>query len=293
MQSERNLEICMFKQSVSTHASSPGEQENDTSRYLEESHVLLLFAGRLAGVFVVVLSVCWVVFAAYGQKAYAKSLYNCPPAGMHCYGVEIWPNQVLGAQTSISVVHLAPGNGFVTNEEWLMEDDAEGTFWVEAGYLVNSQVDNGTELWFWADYRPSDSNINDHYAATGISSSDYGNNVNITIQSGTNTLGTSWTVQVFGNATGIEGTSTHNSMIPTQIEIGQELAGSSGVSAPRAIFEYNTWRGKNSPVGSFQYQTSDGDGIQAQDPPYAGWYDNHDPKSYVGGQMYTCSPTSC
>lgn len=68
------------------------------------------------------------------------------------------------------------------------------------------------------------------------------------------------------------------------IEIGAELAGASGASAPTADFTYNQWR--DSSAYNWHYQTGNGLTPKVNNPPYGGWAVPPSGSS-TGGDWYT------
>lgn len=236
-----------------------------------------------------ILLACNLIISQHDAQAASLNTYSC--LYPHCYGIEDWPGGMDGGHTSIKVAHISPGDEFVTNEMWIDDKQTSGgPYWVEGGYLTNVNVDNGAELWFWADNRPG-GGYNAHYATSPVTSGDYGNPVNVTIVRGSSNPNThTFTVQVYGTSTGIAGSSTYNSMVPNDINIGEELYGSSGASASTALWAYNQYR----PTGTYNFRYQHVLGHpgtnEVNNPPWSGWSQNVNPtNSSYGGNWYACT----
>ncbi len=198
----------------------------------------------------------------------------------HCYGIADWSDNghypaINGAYTDISVVHLscpAPqcsyaNADFIDDEIWVRDVAHQASScptykvgcWVEAGIIAEpSSPSSGTTVWyFWADYRPGDSMLNYHPIAV-VNSGDYGYNTVIdiyrTASSNCNTSPRSGTfaLSIISETHSYPQLSQRNCMTPDDINIGQELQGTNGASAPTAHFTFNYWVDTN---GIAHYQT--------------------------------------
>jgi hypothetical protein len=230
-------------------------------------------------------------FLLNSQPAQAAAMlsYSCGSSSGsgHCYGWNTWVGAVDGSATQITVRGITGGNGFIDNEMWLVQWPKNGlprSTWVEAGYISDSGFENGAEVWFWADSRPQDNGyVNLHYGIP-LRSGDYGHNVAITLKRKDSC---SFTASVVGVLTGEQGTSTNNCISPDHIQIGQELAGSNGANAPKALYSQNEYEAAGRNYFSYQFQDGSGSG---KNPPWAGWDQNHRPSnSGGGGTWYTCT----
>lgn len=220
------------------------------------------------------------VFTPSVARAYScgNTLYG------HCYGRQDWPGgPINGTEFTVSIGHMKNGDGFVDNETWLADCDVYAfpycfnvqVNFVETGYIA---VPNGTEQYFWADLRPQDSNVNEHLLGN-VPSYDYGYNTYFEIHRySSNSFELIYTGQYDGGAN----YSMNNSMVPDDILLGQELAGSSNAYAPRAYFNNNRWIDTSN---NHHYQTALGS-LHYDNPPYVGW--TTDPKhSSTGGTLWT------
>jgi hypothetical protein len=197
------------------------------------------------------------------------SAYSCSP--LHCHAIVDWSGAIHGASTDISLVSIVCSgcNGssqFYDDEIWVVEKgNCGGACWVEVGY-TKPTPSSSSEYYFWADYRPCFMcGYNQHFVGQ-VQPNEIGTSPEFSIQySGNNT----WGVSIVGVGSNFGGSwqSTSNSMSPKDIEVGAELAGTSGASAPVAHFTVNTWTGTD---GSFHYQTSNGTVTQDL-PPSASW----------------------
>jgi hypothetical protein len=208
--------------------------------------------------------------------------YSCGNVGLgHCYGRVDWGGgPINGAAYDASVVHMSTGDGFVDNEMWVSDCDTYNPFcnphWVETGYISPA---NGTEQYFWADFRPQDNNVTEHWLST-VGACDYGNYTHFDIHQ---TAGSNqFEIDIASCSYGFSGYSNDNAITLNDILVGSELAGSSGASASRAYFVHNQWIGSDN---VYHYQNSNG-AIHGDNPPSAGW--NTDPQhSSTGGVLWT------
>lgn len=221
--------------------------------------------------------------------------YSCaqgPGGEIHCYGENEWPGGQTGGATSIYVVGMNGGNGFVTNTIWVGQTgnpngdcaSHNNTCWVEGGYAAQ----NGEENWYWADVRPCSCGGYHEHDSAPLQYGDFDEEVNIGIYQ---TSSSTWAVNVDGYVTSISGTSTGQTMNANYIFIGQELEGSSGASAPETNYTFNEWRNGS---GVWNVQGVDGklDPCSSSpcpnyNPPWAGWVSGEDPAHYYGGNFYT------
>lgn len=253
----------------------------------------------------------------------AITSYSCPESGTHCYGINEWPGWMHGAITQISVRGIGAGNGHLQNEIWVADRNKShsrvcipyqggnnGACWVEAGYEAfgtefSPPLEN-TERWFWAEEKPGY-----HYAqynsnplaTTPPGDGDYGYNVYVEIfLSGTDpdqvgwcpTVANEWCVDIEGNATSMVGWSVNNEMVPDsnngEIDIGMEVVGTSGATAPNAEFIWNQFL--HPITNAKEFQDQEGSGYIAQYPAVAYW-----PTPPVmgnqGGDFRTCTTGRC
>jgi hypothetical protein len=242
-----------------------------------------------AVVFVLLLSFALGAFGAFGQVAKAapaRPLYACT---YHCYGYNDWPGgPINGSVTYIKIVQLSCSftscsNGpFIDNEMWLNDltnPNGACPCFVEAGYTTIAGSHQTRYDYFWGDNRPT-WGIFFHDLAQ-IPAGDYGNYTQFYI----NRSGSS-SFQVYVASANYNATqySTSNSMTPGDINIGSELYGTAGASAPTAHFIYNIWIDTS---GVSHYQSVNGTLKYLNGPPpYRGWTT---PPIYSssGGDLYT------
>lgn len=158
------------------------------------------------------------------------------------------------------------------------------TCWVEAGYEGQASSSTGTqEDFFWGDVRPGDSHINYHFISN-LQTSDYGGTVLITIQY---TSTNRFEIDVIAPTQGYAYYSTNNGMTADDIEIGQELQGTTGASSGVAHFTDNRWISLNDAAN---LQTSDAP-VRSYAPgstnPVSGNWSTHPSSSNPGGNFYT------
>jgi len=129
---------------------------------------------------------------------------------------------------------------------WL--NDTYNHAWVETGYITYPTVFGAAEDYFWADWRPQDTQINQHDLG-GVPSRDYGQNPTFTIHQSSSS---SYHVTIASPNFSYSGYSTNNYMAPSQLQMGQELAGTSGASAGNARFSYRYyWNYANTYTGIY------------------------------------------
>lgn len=176
--------------------------------------------------------------------------YSCGNANTrpHCYAQtnSQWPTfsefaYAQGATVKILVVSMqcsqcgggTTTSGFVDNEMWLI--DGSGYF-VEAGYSTHSNPLQTYEEYFWGDYRPADCSgcINQHPWGD-VPSGDYNQYATFTIKRSSST---SFHVTASSPHASKTGDSTNNTMTVIGVNMGQELAGNAGASAPYAHYIY-------------------------------------------------------
>lgn len=232
--------------------------------------------------------------ASQAATNHILSSYSC--YSNHCHGIADWSDNgtyplINGAYTAISMVHIACSapscqssrGDFIDDEIWVRDATHQASScptykvgcWVEQGYIAtaNSSGSGTTVNYFWADYRPGDSMLNFHYIAV-VPSGDYGyatffdiyrtasSNCSTSPRSGTFAVNIASETQFYNN------TSARDCQTPDDINIGQELAGTSGASAPTANFTDNEWVGTN---GVANYQTLNADTPSPNAPVSDSW----------------------
>jgi Concanavalin A-like lectin/glucanases superfamily len=214
------------------------------------------------------------------------STYSC--ANSHCYAQIQWPAVVSGAHTTIDVTHVAStkpsslpaDQETLSNELWVNDVGLlnpssicapQGGCWVEAGYAA----DSGSVYYFWADNRPASQlppNTPTYklWRQADVPTADYGGSTDVTI-----TRVDSSTYQIFITSLSFpDGMpsgpmySTSNPMTINRTDIGMELSGTSGASAPKTAWGNNQYIQTD---GTAVYQTTGPDAI-TDDPPFGWWY---------------------
>lgn len=272
-------------------------EQSDTQGYslILEVRLLLTIVSMTSFLAFGIIGVPTANAATSGVLIPSTTTYSC---NAHCYGRDLWPGGITGGATTITVNHMSSGDGFVDDEIWVAQpNNSSGDCssnlnfcWVEAGYAAGGSNNGASEYFFWADVRPCSCGGYHEHDSANLQSGDYGSVVNIGIYQASSST---WTVNVFGGATSITGTSIAQTMSPSNILIGQELAGTSGANAPTAHFTSNEWRNRS---GIWSEQGVDGtlDPCLANictnvNPPWAGWVSGRDPHNYSGGDFYTCT----
>lgn len=248
----------------------------------------------------VTLAVMLIAFGA--GKALA---YTC---GGHCYGVNVWSSskgEYFGASSDISMVPLTcdptmcASSEFITNEMWLVDptnctQQTNGQCWVETGYIdspppdPNNPNQSKNQSYFWADERPGSTFMFELFQ--DVPASELGNTDHFVIINDTSTTPGGFQILVYNNSstTLLQGTSNDNTMVGTQIIIGQELFGSAGASAPQAAFTHNMFATQAlSPGNMFVYNTQTAEGTVINKSPPFGQWDTDPATSPDGGQFST------
>jgi len=250
------------------------------------------------------------------------STYSCGgPVFGHCYGITEWTRPSSGSSVTISTVALNGGDGFVTNEMWLFGDPppnlicpngqdphGNGTCWVEAGAIagyVGALGYYSDPVYFWADERPSAPGTMDNFNAHVLGyvpTQDLNHGATFRIlqaHDGTGHYG----IQVFNKdcllVPDYTDVSTQDQLVPTGIDIGAEVYGSSGASAPPAEYTDNQFQDNN----GWHYEIDGGDDLSGGNgsaavphrwdrvPTPDGYLPVSGPgQTYRGGDWYTRFP---
>ena len=203
----------------------------------------------------------------------ANASYNClfnpNSTSGHCYGVLQWDGGVIGSTTSIYAVPITYNNGdeFLTIETWNVNSTTG--YLVEVGE-IRRQSDAPDTAWFWADfhYHPErQMNVYTRSIFGLIPNADFYSYIPVWI---IRDFDTQYSAHVRSTQQEWVGTSTNNNLQPNEVQIGEELAGTNGGSAPRTYWTYNQWIDNN---GVGQYQNNNGHPVaQASgNPPTADW----------------------
>lgn len=216
--------------------------------------------------------------------------YSCGDGldGGHCYGDYDWSGATTGSATSIYMVHLtcstscSSAHGFVDNEMWLIDENNPTEYWVESGYESYPPGSSSNDSYFWADERPNGGGYNFHDFGQ-VASGDYQHYTSFTIVKDGSQY---WEVYLGTYTTDYVGYSTSNSMSPSDIVIGLELAGSGGGAAPVAYFNDNEWYDSTLHAHYQTYGSDSYPGLLSNNPPYASWY-IHPQNSSTGGSLKT------
>ena len=228
--------------------------------------------------------------------------YSCgTPSVGHCYGTASWQQtgEYFGAYTDATQVAMAcPGGcgGFVDDEIWLIDtatpacqSNGFGVCWVEAGSIA---IDGSQPVFFWADARPTTSGTFNLHLLGAVDAPGTVDHYMI-VKDGRVSPQT-FLVFIYTDSfsTLYNGTSALNAdpMKGNRIDIGQELAGTTGASAGSANFTRNIWAVQAldaAYVFWYNRQTTQG-GVSSASPPTASWtVDPAGPPPPEGGQFTT------
>src|SRR2546423_1390575 len=196
-----------------------------------------------------------------------STAYSCGnPSSAHCYGKASWSQrgEYFGAFTEAAQAPLSCPSGcggFVDDEIWLIDTTSSGCTansfgmcWVEAGSIA---IDGSEPVFFWADARPtSTSTFNLHLlgATDPAGTLDHYMIVKDGRASPQTFLVFIYTDSFSTLYNGVSSLQSGPPMSGHRIDVGQELAGTTGASAGRANFVRNIWA------------------VQALGPEYVFWY---------------------
>jgi hypothetical protein len=227
--------------------------------------------------------------------------YSCGGAtGGHCYGVvRVRPAVPKGVSTSLTAVAMNGGDGHVSDEMWLVQDNnptcGGGQCWVEVGLRAGIGCGGtvaGAEV-FWADNRPNNGFFCHDLGA--LQPQEIGqptflviairplspNTFDIEALTCTSAAGPgACPRRIFLSNSG------NNSMAANAWNIGLEVSGSSGASAPNTSFDHNLVTDPQSPIG-WAFLTTDGEALVSA-PVGAGWTTRPSTSSSGGSWFTSC-----
>lgn len=220
--------------------------------------------------------------------------YNC--SNPHCYGVVSWDNQsppVVLLEATVKLMPMHGGDGFVDDEMWVVDRNDKNCSnysmcWIELGALAGPAWfnDKATHL-FWAENRPTSGGD-----GAGFFFHPLANPVGNELNSHVDYLITRDARPVNGNGWIVAATTSANQYIasmnnamtpPKTVEIGQELYGTSGASAPIVDFDA-TAIGTSTTVWDNAEVTNDGT-VSSDSPPIGYW--QLSPSAGAGGIFIT------
>ncbi len=187
---------------------------------------------------------------------------------------------------------MAPGDGFIDDEMWLLAENGPG--WIEAGYW--SDVAYG-QNYFWAETDET-TGVFVYHVLGPVMQADVGHYVGVLIAGEGGDLATTsqFRVLVASQTARYDITPIKNAMWSPgpdkfgKVYFGQELAGSSGARANYVFFTWNSWKDR---YGGWWSQTTDEFANVIGKPPYGGWIvpPSLDPDR-TGGMYFTecCLP---
>jgi hypothetical protein len=208
--------------------------------------------------------------------------YSCGSlSGGHCYGeVSVDPSHVHGFRTQILVTsQLASGDGFIDNEFWL--NPFEGTGWLEAGYDYHPVYGL---TYFWAEDRQDGLFIN-HWI--DYNRQDDGNYLTVDIHE---TTADNFSISLTGKGTSYAYSYPNFPLFGSSdggwVMMGQELAGTSGASAPFVLYLFSSYYDS---AGVTHFITGGSPSIGQ--PPYGGWLAAPSPGNQGGAwSTWCCAP---
>jgi hypothetical protein len=235
----------------------------------------------------VALFAAHVMVSACGGGKPAPAPYTCGDVTRgHCYSKAVIGDHLTGFRSTFTVVKdPRPGNGFVTNEFWL--SNYSGTqAWIEIGYIQNTVE---PLHYFWAVLDP-DTTVFKRTRIADVPPSELGERVTFDIHQ---TAPGTFSLSVDGPTTKFATSVTVNlwsGMYGGYVDMGMELAGTDGATAPVATFVRNTVY--DSTLHPRYARASDGAGESIGKPPYGGWLQTPT-ESPDGGVFIThcCSPS--
>jgi hypothetical protein len=256
---------------------------------------------RVTGKTAASLIVCVVAVLSFGGCGGGN--YKC--SDNHCYGLTVLPAAQNGEPgfrgfvTTVNAVALNSGDGEINDEIWVVDKNSAGCggqCWIEVGLSAGANTggcslpSNETHV-FWADNRPNQGFFCHDQGA--LQAQEFNQPVFLAIAVRP-TDPNSFDVEALtctsttGNGTcqrrAIIGTSTNNTMAATAIEMGMELAGTNGASAPATNF---TGSLTPNPNVSFGWTFLKLDGNILQNAPVKGAWTTTPSTSNSGGSFQT------
>ncbi len=184
----------------------------------------------------------------------------------------------------MSCTGSCPNNGFINQDLWLAQLNNSacnwGKCWIEAGYINSS----GVSSYFWTGNRPN-GGYSFHWNTVVLPQDiQYGVLHEEIYRTSYETFAISRSIYYCNSCTtfGTEA-STFNIMDSNTIQIGSELAGSAGASAPKNHYKTNYWRDSN---GNWQPEKYGGYNLNS--PPYGYWNIVPSPSSTGDWVTYCC-----
>jgi hypothetical protein len=230
--------------------------------------------------------VCTLLLFPSRVGAAPLSSYSCVG---HCYGLVDWYGGVTGAATSIFTNRMYAGDDHVNNEMWLNYNDSSGhtIYWVEVGTKAEVGAYNGNEILFWDDNRPNGGFT--RHLGPQLNASDFGKYGFFEISKDSSSSFFVYAGNLPVAAINME--STANPINPNDINIGMELVGSSGATAPINGFTDNQSQNSNGwfyqPIRGKVYTTPNSPVRTLWKYPPAGNGSNS------GGEFNTCLNSNC
>jgi hypothetical protein len=226
--------------------------------------------------------------------------YSCgnPQTG-HCYAYVNWQEQPEYYGVYMDLLQVAMNcpsgcGGFLNNEMWLADYQTRacaangfGSCWVEAGF--HAFDGGGNPIYFWADARPLSSNTYNNHFLNQADLADFEHFM--IIQDARNGAQGVFQIWIYNDSHSVlfQGTSTSNNMSPNAINMGSELAGTSGASASLGQFQRNIFAVK--PLGPefvFWYNRETDEGtVTSNAPPNGSWLIDPSLPSPEGGIFTT------
>jgi hypothetical protein len=195
--------------------------------------------------------------------------YSCGTASddSHCYARVNFTNQTVlggirGWQTRIDVVPVMKGgDGLITDEFWLAS--FSGSYWIETGYMAS--VSESGAFYVWAETDPGVGLV--VHILGPVTSADYGGWATFTVyQTGPSSFIISVQTPTVSYTAASNFPYFSDPSTQGYVNMGQELAGSTGAVADYATFADN----KEFSGGQWAYATT-GAQAPAGDPPYGVW----------------------
>jgi hypothetical protein len=226
--------------------------------------------------------------------------YSCTGV-LVCYGVVGWPGNVDGAFTSIvNLPNIHAGDGHLNAEMWLQPPVPSGKTcavfglnmggcWIEIGAKDGpEQCKPNIPCYFWNHVTPCDNCYNSYrsFWMQDIPSADINHQVDLRIErKGTST--SSFVLLLQSARLTLPDESDNNPVSPDSIQVGGELAGTTGAyMSPGTSFRNNQWK----PVRANYYRFQLVDGYPAVGSPFiASWAPNHKPSADPTGGIWNVS----
>jgi hypothetical protein len=206
---------------------------------------------------------CIVMLTACNTGQPSPKPYACGNVALgHCYSKTIVGDHITGFLSRIVVSSkLLPGDGFITNEFWLRNYTGTSS-WIEVGYIQNTVE---RLHYFWA--QNNENGVFTKQSAGDVPVEELDTPVTFIVRQ---VQSDRFEVRIDGVKTHFKTETALHLWAGTSggyVELGQELAGTTGAAAGIVTFDRNRVRDSQ----GWKWLVNESAGATADEPPYGGW----------------------